>query len=227
MNKFGLGEPGLFNHTVRGKPLASFANPLTKINHVAQLLFRQRVGLFSIRKERRPDKERARQVRQHPLATAPSGVVSVKEQGNEPHTALAQERNLLGRHRPTHESGNRNTKRMQSDRRPKAFNEHDVLAFRHAVQVKEHPAFLEFRRQLVALLTVRHVIAGPASGIGDKLALPIVNRDTDPPGHAATGAEAEPEQFDELGAEAAPLKIRVRGIELQREGERWVYWLVR
>ena len=32
-NKSGLGEPGLFNHTVRGIPLASFANPLTKINH--------------------------------------------------------------------------------------------------------------------------------------------------------------------------------------------------
>jgi putative transposase len=42
----------LFDHTVRGVPLASFANPLIKVNKLAQLLFRQHIGLLSIRQQR-------------------------------------------------------------------------------------------------------------------------------------------------------------------------------
>jgi len=43
-----------------------------------------------------------------------------------------------------------------------------------------------------------------------------MDRDADPPGHAAAAAEVEPEQFDEFGTEAAPLEIRVRRVRLQR-----------
>ena len=116
---------------------------------------------------------------------------------------------------------------MQPDRRPVPLDKYDVLACSDPVQIEQHPAFLEFRRQLVALFTVRHVVTGPAPGIGNELAALIMDRDTDPPGHAAAAAEAEPKQFDEFGAEPMPLKIRVRRIKLQRERQGRVYRLVR
>jgi hypothetical protein len=90
-----LGALGLFNYAVREIPLASFANLLIQVNELTQLLFRQRVGFLSLGKRWRRDKERSRQVRQHPLATAPAGIVAIEQQGNETGAAGAIEARIL------------------------------------------------------------------------------------------------------------------------------------
>ena len=106
------------------------------------------VSGFSRPVEQRPDKKRARQIRQHTLATTPASIVAIKEQRNEPDAALAQERDLLRRHRPAHERCDRDAERVQPDRRPVAFDQHDVLALGTRCRLNSTRLFWNFAGSL-------------------------------------------------------------------------------
>src|SRR5258708_15330343 len=90
------------------------------------------------------------------------------------------------------------------------------------MQIEQHPAFLKFRRQLIAFLTVRRGFAGPTAGVRHKLALLIVDWDANAPGHQPAVAIPETERLDDRGRQAALGEVRVRRIEFQLERKRWV-----
>src|SRR6266851_346320 len=94
------------------------------------------------------------------------------------------------------------------------------------VQVKEHLGFAEARWELVFLRSFRPpVICGPPAGIGDELALRIVDRDHHAVMHdALAGVMPQSECIDGGFPETAILdEVGVPGIKvLKGKRERWI-----
>ena len=112
----------------------------------------------------------------------------------------------------------------QAHRAEDALDHDQVLAVLDAVEVEELELLVEAARQLVLPLPFGKVLelAHPAAGVGDRLPLPVVDRDADPTGHAALLAVAKAEGLDELRRDAALRQVRVPRIEREREAERLV-----
>ncbi len=92
-----------------------------------------------------------------------------------------------------------------------------------AVEIENLLGLVETRRVLVFRSVLVGRCAWPATRVGDKLAFGILDRDDNPPGHAAILAVPEPKLGDSFRAQPTLRKVGMRRIVvLQREAERFV-----
>ena len=137
--------------------------------------------------------------------------------------AAGEERRLVLRDRATHEGDDGDAEGMEAERREIALDDDELVGFGNAVQVEEDVRLPEPLRELVLVLVLGEArVSRPTAGVGDELARLVVDRDADPALHHPAVTEAEAEGLDQFGADIPFREVRMRGVELEREGQRRV-----
>src|SRR5687767_3476939 len=110
---------------------------------------------------------------------------------------------------------------MEPDRPEKALYHDEVFRELRAVQVEQLQALMKSGRQPVSLLPLRQLLGLPCppAGIRDELSIDIVDRDAQPPCHAAAPGERKLEDRSELRWYPSLVEVRMlhlRELEAKR-----------
>src|SRR5882724_7599277 len=195
---------------------------------------RQRLGRYAVRlcpllaQADHFDMHAARQSRQRVFPALPARLIFVKHQRDFSLRTDGghEERFLLDRQRAAHERHDiRNASLMQSHAVKESLDHDQPLILRMVlgpVQVIDHQRLMESRRQFVLALAVWR-ITRPAAGVGHELALLVMNRDGDPPGHDAfADAISHPKVRDRLWRKPPLGQVRMRRVQgFERELQGW------
>lgn len=124
-----------------------------------------------------------------------------------------------------HEGYGRRPELVEPEEAEVALDDDQMVRAGDAVQVVEHEALAEALGELVAQLVLGDFVPEPPAGIGDELALRVVNRDAQPRFHDAPRgfrADAETEGLDDRPREPALREVGMLALELERKAQRRV-----